>query len=317
MSWIVILALLIGFLIVYVDWAYKRLQAQPDPLPYETLRQPLRGREETVTSHDGTQLWTVTMGDGSETVLLAHGYGVTSREWNVIAEQLVVEGYRVIAFDQRGHGKSTVGNQGISSHAMAGDYRTLIEHFGLDGAVLVGHSMGTFVSMVFLLTYPEVAKRLRAAVLLSPFAGDVFHGSPQSRIQIYLIRFGLMQAIVGSEGTGAVLFGSTLYGDRPSPAGVRVFLEDFRSNNQSVLVPILEAFGNENYYDRVSEIKLPVTLICGRKDRTTPPWHAQQLAARIPDSHTIWVEGAGHLLNWEAPEVVVDAIRTAGNQPVS
>jgi pimeloyl-ACP methyl ester carboxylesterase len=311
MGLLIFLAGLAALIVAGVRYSYRQLQAKSDPYPLSVLSQPLRGEEAIVTTDDGTRLYTVMMGSGDTTVLLAHGVSVTMREWNVIADKLVALGYRVIAFDQRGHGKTTIGSQGISSAAMAADYKALLEHFSLKNAILLAHSMGTFLSILFMITYPESARQhLKAAVLMSPFAGDVYKGAPQSRLQIGLIRSGVMQRIVGSEVLGAVLFGTTLYGDQPSPAGVKVFLEEFRSNDQRKLIPIFEAFGAESYYDRLHTIPIPVTLICGRKDRTTPPWHTEKLAANIPDARVVWVEGAGHLLNWEAPDVVVEAVKT-------
>lgn len=72
---------------------------------------------------------------------------------------LVKAGYRVIVFDQRGHGQSTIGSSGVGSRPMAEDYRAIVEHFDVKDAVLVGHSMGGFLAQVFLLTLPEVAKK--------------------------------------------------------------------------------------------------------------------------------------------------------------
>jgi non-heme chloroperoxidase len=293
-----------------IQSSYRKLQSNPDPYPFDVVSQPLNGTEEIITTEDGTKLYTLTMGSGAKTVLLAHGYGINMNEWNVIADKLLALGYKLIAFDQRGHGKSTIGSKGISSVAMAHDYKTLIEHFQLKDAILVGHSMGTFVGIAFLTTYPDIAKKhLKAAVLISPFAGEVFEGSPQSRIQIQLIKYGIMKPIVNSDMLGAVLFGATLYGDNPSPAGVKKFLQDYRANDQSKLVPILEAFGNESFYNQLNKVSIPITLICGRKDKTTPPWHTEKLAQGIPNATTVWIDGAGHVLNWESPDRVVQAIQ--------
>ena len=51
----------------------------------------------------------VVAGEGP-TVVLAHGYGVPLAEWNIVWEELLDRGHRVIAFDQRGHGRSTIGS---------------------------------------------------------------------------------------------------------------------------------------------------------------------------------------------------------------
>ncbi len=312
MGFLLFFVALVVLLTIGVQFSYRNLKSRNDPLSYEVVSQPLKGTEEIVTTADGTKLWTVTMGSGARTVFMAHGYGITSREWNVIADKLLAQGYKLIAFDQRGHGKSTIGSQGISSAAMASDTKTLLEHFNLKDIILLAHSMGTFLSITFLLTYPDVAQRLKAAVLMSSFAGDIFNGSPQSRLQITLINLGLMKYILGSQSMGAVLFGATLFGDNPSYAGVRVFLEDIRSNDLTKLVPILQAFGHENNYSKVASISVPITVICGRKDKTTPPWHTEKLASTIPNARVAWIEGAGHVLNWESPDVVVEAVKAVG-----
>jgi pimeloyl-ACP methyl ester carboxylesterase len=311
MAFLIIL-LALGVLAYFaIQSSYAKLQANPDPYPFEVVSQPLKGTQEIVSNDDGTKLYTLSMGNGTKTVLLAHGYGISMNEWNIIADKLLALGYKVIAFDQRGHGKSTIGSKGISSASMAHDYKTLIEHFQLKDAILVGHSMGTFVGIAFMTTYPEIAKKhLKAAVLLSPFAGEVFVGSPQSRIQILLIKQGIMKPIVNSDLLGAVLFGATLYGDNPSPAGVKTFLQEYRANDQSKLVAILEAFGNESFYNQLNKVSIPVTVICGRKDKTTPPWHTEKLAQDIPNANAIWIDGAGHVLNWESPDRVVQAIQS-------
>jgi alpha-beta hydrolase superfamily lysophospholipase len=75
-------------------------------------------------------------------VVLAHGYTATLAEWNVVWDALVARGYRVIAFDQRGHARSTVGAVGIGSEPMAADYAPVLEHFDARVGVLVGQGAG-------------------------------------------------------------------------------------------------------------------------------------------------------------------------------
>jgi pimeloyl-ACP methyl ester carboxylesterase len=105
-----------------------------------------------------------------------------------------------------------------------------------------------------------------------------------------------------------MLFGASLCGDHPSPAEIRAFLEVFLRQNHGPVLPILHAFIEEDRYPRLSEIRIPTTVICGRKDRTTPPLHSTRLAAAIPGASLVWVEEAGHSLNWEAPESLITAV---------
>lgn len=286
-----------------------KLRAMPDRFPLDVLSKEPEGEELTIERPDGTRLRAVHRGEGPA-VVLAHGYGASILEWNVIFDMLVAEGMRVVAFDQRGHGKSTIGAGGIGSSQMAGDYRAVLEHLDVRDGVLVGHSMGTFAGVVFLLDHAECAKeRLRGTVLVSPTAGGLARGAPQTRIQVPLIRSGLMTRIVKSETYGP-FFGASLMGDEKSPAAIEAFNYVFCAQDHLRLVPIMKALMEEDHYPRLGEIRAPVVVVCGEQDRTTPSWHARRLGAEIPGARNVWVPGKGHLLNWEAPEAVVEAVRS-------
>ena len=106
------------------------------------------------------------------------------------------------------------------------------------------------------------------------------------------------------------LFGASLCGDSPSPAAIRSFNEVFGAQPHEALVPVIKALANESYYERLREITIPTVVICGEKDQTTPRWHSEQLGQRIPNARNVWVPGKGHLLNWEAPESLVEVVNS-------
>jgi pimeloyl-ACP methyl ester carboxylesterase len=105
------LFILIALLTILVQWQAYTINHTPEETPYATLSQQPKGVEIIVPCPDGTQLRTVSAGTG-KTVVLAHGVGGTIRDWNMVFDQLVNDGYRVIAFEQRGHYKSTIGTEG-------------------------------------------------------------------------------------------------------------------------------------------------------------------------------------------------------------
>jgi non-heme chloroperoxidase len=286
----------------------RELRAGADPIPYDVLRAEPPGEDRVVTRPDGTRIHVRTAGSGP-TVVLAHGYGVTLLEWNVIWTQLLELGCRCVAFDLRGHGRSTVGVDGIGSAQMAGDYHAVLTELDIRDAVLVGHSTGGFLAIKAMLDHPELSDRLRGFVAFASTAGDIMRGSPQNRLQIPLIQLGVMEWVSRSP-TYGWMFGASLCGDAPSPAVIQAFNEVFSVQNHRGLVPILRALGNESYYDRLNEIVVPTVVICGERDRSTPRWHSEQLGVRIPDARNVWVEGKGHMLNWEAPEALVAAVRS-------
>ncbi len=268
----------------------------------------VEGTELVVERPDGTKLRTISSGAGDRSVLLAHGYGVSHQGWNLVVPLLVDRGLRVITFDQRGHGSSTTGTRGISTRHMASDYGAILDAHDVDDAVLVGHSMGGFLAIAFLLDdNSESVGRVGALMLMATFAGDVNRKNPQNRVQIPLIKSGMMQRIL-SVGAFHSPFTKTLVGDGFEPAMAEAFTADFRSQDHARLVPILEAMVEESRYDRLGEIDLPCTIVIGSKDKTTPPFHTADLHAGIAGSKLVTLPGKGHLLNWEAPDVLVDEI---------
>jgi pimeloyl-ACP methyl ester carboxylesterase len=170
--------------------------------------------------------------------------------------------------------------------------------------------MGGFLSIIFMLNHPGAAKaHLAHAMIVGSFAGDVGRGAPQTRLQIPLIQSGIMQRLTQTETYGWA-FGASLAGTRPAPAMVETFRQLFAAQRHRELVPILRAFLAENYYSRLGEIAVPCTIVYGLNDKTTPALHSKALCAGIPKAQLVSVPGAGHLINWEAPERIVELIRT-------
>jgi pimeloyl-ACP methyl ester carboxylesterase len=144
-------------------------------------------------------------------------------------------------------------------------------------------------------------------MLMATFAGDVSRKSPQNRLQIPLIRSGILPRLLAL-GPIAQAFTKTLVGDGYEREMGVVFSDVFGMADHAKLVPILEAMVNENRYDRLGEIDLPTTVIVGTQDKTTPPFHTADLHAGIAGSKLVSIPNMGHALNWEAPDHIANEI---------
>jgi non-heme chloroperoxidase len=263
--------------------------------------------EEIITREDGTRLVCTSAGQGP-TIVLAHGYLDDQFGYDEVVPRLLAAGRRVVRFDQRGHGRSNVGTDGLSPRAMAGDYRAVIEHFNVKDGVLVGHSMGAFLSVVFAILHADVARsRLRRLVLVGGHAGDVAKGSVQNRIQVPLIKYGMMRLVLGTR-TTARWMARSLFGDVAEPRFVAKAIEIFRRAGGTRTLPILRAQVSESYYDRLGEVPVPAIVICGERDRTCPRFHSERLGAEIHGSRNVWLPRVGHMVTYEAPQTIVDAV---------
>jgi len=305
-------AALVGAIGVAGWWATRAavaaIERNPDPFPRDCLGAEPEGEEVLISRPDGTVLRAMVAGEGP-TVVLAHGYSANLVEWNIVWDALVGRGHRVIAFDQRGHGGSTIGSGGIGSEPMAADYAAVLEHFDVRDGVLVGHSMGGFLAIRAVLDQPDLARRLGGLVLFATWAGRIMDGAPQNWLQIPMLGSGVLPRLLRTR-TGGVLFGAAQCGKRPSPAMISVFREVFVQHleERGPLMPILRAFAREDRYPRLPEIAVPTVVMVGSADRTTPPSHSRRLAAGVPGARLVTVPDAGHMLNWEAPDALVEVV---------
>ncbi|WP_068182929.1 alpha/beta hydrolase [Mycobacterium sp. UM_CSW] len=294
----------------------SRIARNPDPLPRERLLAEPEGEQVSITRPDGTVLNALVAGQGPP-VVLVHGYTARILEWNFVWDELQARGFRVIAFDQRGHGRSTLGSDGIGSEPMAADLAAVLQHFDVHDGVLVGHSMGGFVTIRTVLDHADVAPRLRGLVLFATWAGRILDGAPQNRLQIPLLQYGILQRMMRND-TVATLFGAAQCGTRPAPTMVSVFIDFFNQHldEHGPLLPIVRAFSQEDRYPRLGEISVPTAVMVGSADRTTPTSHSRRLAEGIPGARLVTVPDAGHLLNWEAPDELIKVVESFPAQRV-
>jgi non-heme chloroperoxidase len=94
-----------------------------------------------ITTEDGTSIYYKDWGEG-QPVLFSHGWPLSGDAWESQMQYLASEGYRTIAHDRRGHGRSSQPSVGNEMDTYADDLAQLIEMLDLNDAVLIGHSTG-------------------------------------------------------------------------------------------------------------------------------------------------------------------------------
>jgi pimeloyl-ACP methyl ester carboxylesterase len=85
-------------------------------------------------------------GGEGKPIVLVHGLGIGLRSWDRVAPRLSTEGFRVVTYDQRGHGSSDVAGD-YSSSAFAEDLALVSEELGLEKPIMVGHSLGATIAL--------------------------------------------------------------------------------------------------------------------------------------------------------------------------
>jgi non-heme chloroperoxidase len=120
-----------------------------------------------VVADDGQRIPVLTLGRGVPVVLL-HGLGCSHRHWMPVARRLARHA-RVFAWDARGHGRCTVQpGRTLALGRLAADLHRVLDHFGLERAVLVGHSMGALTCLQYLSDFGRARVLALALVDQSP-----------------------------------------------------------------------------------------------------------------------------------------------------
>jgi pimeloyl-ACP methyl ester carboxylesterase len=152
---------------------------------------------------DGVVLRGEQAGDGPPIVLL-HGLSATRRNVVQGSRHLIKRGYRLIAYDARGHGASSPGSS-YEYAELVDDLEAVLDHLGIDRTALVGSSMGAATAMAFTLEHPE---RVAALVQITPAymghgrTGDV-DGGAWERMASELERGGVQAFLDVAEPPGA------------------------------------------------------------------------------------------------------------------
>jgi non-heme chloroperoxidase len=225
-------------------------------------------------------------------VLLLHGMTDSMRSFERVLPHLPAS-MRAFALSQRGHGDSGRPAAGYRPRDFAADLAAFMDAFGLERAVIAGHSMGSIVAERFAIDYPE---RTLGLVLLGAFATTADHST--------WTELGQMAAELEDPidvGLVAEFQQSTLA--QPVP---REFFDV--AVQESLKVPArvwratIEGFRGADHWKQLGSIQAPTLIVWG--DRDTYCLRAEQdvLAASIAGSQLVVYPGAGHALHWEEPE---------------
>ena len=98
-------------------------------------------------------------------------------------------------------------------------------------------------------------------------------------------------------------------GQTPFSSAIDVGLAVMSEHDLRRTIPIIRASFFEDHYPKLKTISLPCVAIGGDADQAARPWHTERIAREIPDARAVSVKGSGHLINWEAPEAIIDVIR--------
>jgi pimeloyl-ACP methyl ester carboxylesterase len=242
------------------------------------------------------------------TVVLAHCWGCSHAIWVPVARRLVESGYRVVLYDQRGHGESTRGTSPLNIETLADDLSAVLEARGVRDAVLTGHSMGGMTVMGLAAHRPKVLEdRARSLVLVATAAADMGVGLSQAtNIAATLIASPLVTRALRAPNGHRFVRG--VFGNNPVPAHMDLTRTLFADCSPAVRAGFLVSMTEMNLLEGIATIGVPTTVVIGSRDRLTAPVRSRQMIDTIPGSRLVTLDGRGHMLPLEDPDAVADEI---------
>jgi non-heme chloroperoxidase len=252
----------------------------------------------TITTQDGTQIYYKDWGAG-QPVVLSHGWPLSSDSWEAQMLFLASHGYRCIAHDRRGHGRSSQPWNGNEMDTFADDLAALIETLGLKEVVLIGFSMGGGEVARYIGRHGT--QRLAKAALISAVPplmlktaanpgglpidkfDEIRQGALADRSQLY-------QDIASGP-----FFGANRPGAKVSQGMIDSFwLQGMQAGHKNTY-DCIKAFSETDFTEDLKKFDVPTLIIHGDDDQIVPIGAAALNSAKLVKNATLKIyPGAPH-----------------------
>lgn len=227
---------------------------------------------------------------GAPWVVLSNSMMTNYRMWDAQLEAL--QDYRVLRYDQRGHGETDGPEGAYSFEMLADDAIALMDHVGAGRVHWVGCSMGGMTGQAVALNCPD---RVRSLALC-----DTRGHSPESKKAQRIKRIEIVQR----DGVEPMVEGCLRGNFSPEFIDANPELMDemrgiVRGTSVAGVVGCSHALSAHNYSPRLHEIVVPTIIVVGENDESTPVSQSQDMFDRIPNARMVVLPQAKHLSNIE------------------
>jgi 3-oxoadipate enol-lactonase len=241
-------------------------------------------------------------GDGPETVVMVNGLADEKDSWGYQTPDFLSAGYRVLTFDNRGVGKSSMPPGPYTTKLFAEDTKALVDALGISDFHLLGLSMGGMIAQEYAIAYGD---DLRSLTLSSTYAAP---GPFCGRM------FAMWADMAPQLGVPFVMRDVTLWAfTLPFFETREAELEEFEAAMASMTQPTeaylaqLSSIQTHDATDRLDRIKTPTLVIAGEEDILIPVALSRRLHEGIEGSEWATTIG-GHASVWEHPQPFNQAV---------
>lgn len=234
-------------------------------------------------------------GNGLPLVLI-HGFPLCRKMWRPQAEALAKTGCRVITPDLRGFGESGLSSDKVSMNDYADDIVALMNHLGIDKAVVGGMSMGGYVLLNLLERYPD---RVAAPIFIVTKAGGDDDAGKARRTA--LAEASISQgSLPVSETFRNILFAPETLSNDPELVD-EVFGWMRASAPQGLAAGLIAMRDRKDFVTLLGSFNHPALVIGADQDQAIPADNSRVIAEGIPNAGLCILHGGGHMVNLEQP----------------
>lgn len=267
----------------------------------------------TITVRDGTTIYYKDWGNGP-VVTFSHGWPLSSDAWDSQMMFLAQNGFRVIAHDRRGHGRSSQAWSGNDMNGYADDLAELLEQLDLKEATLVGHSTGGGEVTRYIGRHGT--KRVAAAVLIGAVPPLLVKSSANPEGIPIEVFDGLRSGLAKDRSQFWKDFAIMFYGaNRPGAKISQGMLDQFwlwsmqgglRNHYESI-----KAFSETDFHEDLKKFDVPTLVMHGEDDQIVPiDISGKRLARLIKGAQEIFYPGLPHgLTATNADQVNADLLK--------
>ena len=238
------------------------------------------------TTPDGTEIFYKDWGSG-QPIVFSHGWPLSGDDWDTQMLFFLHHGYRVIAHDRRGHGRSSQTSGGHDMAHYAADLAALTKHLDLKNAVHIGHSTGGGEVAAYVARHGEPAGRVAKAVLVSAIPPIMIKSDTNPGGTPLSVFDGLRAALAASRTqffidlpTGP-FYGFNRPGAKVSEAVIHNWWRQAMMGGAKAQYDGIKAFSETDFSDDLKIIDVPTLVMHGDDDQIVPIADSAPLSAKL------------------------------------
>ncbi|MEQ8584708.1 MAG: 3-oxoadipate enol-lactonase [Thalassobaculaceae bacterium] len=233
-------------------------------------------------------------------IVFANSLGKDLRIWDAVVDALSGQ-WRCVRMDKRGHGLSALGSTPVSIQRLADDVLGVLDHLGVDRAVMAGVSIGGVITQAAYAARPGAF----AGLMMCDTAARI--GSAEMwQLRIDTVAATGLDAM--ADGILERWFAPAFHRSRPvDVAGYRQMLARTPAEGYAAACAALR---DADLTAGAAAIHVPAVVVCGREDGATTPDVVSAFARSLPNARYEELADVGHLPCIEAPEAIVSHLKT-------